>query len=193
VLNAQVKPGAAILLIDSLLQVAEAAGQTGNVVELLALRALALQAQGQSAQAMTTLERALTLAEPEGYLRIFVDEGEPMRSLISDFRLWIERQSHGKDQKLIGYADRLLAASAQPVSRPPSKISHLKSTLVEPLSERELEVLHLIAEGFSNAEIAEKLVIAQGTVKRHINNIYGKLGVQSRTQAVARSREMGLL
>jgi LuxR family maltose regulon positive regulatory protein len=193
VLNAEVKPGAAILLIDSLLQVAKAAGQIGNAIELLALKALALQAQGQPAQAMTTLERALTLAEPEGYLRIFVDEGEPMRLLISDFRLWVERQSRGQDQKLIGYADRLLAASAQPASRPPSKISHLKSTLVEPLSERELEVLRLIAEGLSNAEIAARLVIAQGTVKRHINNIYGKLGVESRTQAVARSRELGLL
>lgn len=193
VLIAQGKPEAALQLLDLLMQAAEAAGQTGNVIELLALKALALQARGQSAQAMTTLERALTVAEPEGYLRTFVDEGEPMRLLISDFRLWIERQSRGKDQNLIGYADRLLAAFARLAPMPQSKISNLKSTMVEPLSERELEVLRLIAEGLSNAEIAAKLVIAQGTVKRHINNIYGKLGVGSRTQAIARSRELGLL
>ena len=182
VLNAQVKPGAAILLIDSLLQVAEAAGQTGNVIELLALKALALQAQGQPAQAMTTLERALTLAEPEGYLRIFVDEGEPMKRLLQKVR--------AEDGRTRDYVDKLLSAFGERVFHPSSLGPQ---PLVEPLSEREIEVLRLIADGFSNAEIAERLVIAQGTVKRHINNIYGKLGVQSRTQAVAKAREIGLL
>ena len=168
--------------LDSLLQVAEAAVQTGSVVELLALKALALRAQGQSAQAMTMLERALTLAEPEGYLRIFVDEGEPMKLLLQKIR------AEGGGMK--DYVDQLLSAFEERVFHPSSLGPQ---PLVEPLSERELEVLRLIADGLSNAEIAGKLVIAQGTVKRHINNIYGKLGVQSRTQAVARSRELGLL
>jgi len=186
VLNAQVKPGAAILLLDSLLQVAEAAGQTGNVIELLALKALALQVQGQPAQAMTALERALTLAEPEGYLRIFVDEGEPMKLLLQRMK--------AEDGRMKEYIGNLLAAfGKQPASADLHPSSLRPQPLVEPLSERELEVLRLIADGFSNAEIASKLVIAQGTVKRHINNIYGKLGVASRTQAVARSRELGLL
>jgi len=197
VLIAQGKPEAALQLLDSLLQVAEAAGQTGNVIELLALKALALQARGQSAQATTTLERALTLAEPEGYLRIFVDEGEPMRLLIADFRLRIGRQAHSAPDStpdhLFAYVDKLLATFPGAALSAQSAISNLKSEMVEPLSERELEVLRLIAEGLSNAEIAERLVIAQGTVKRHINNIYGKLGVGSRTQAIARSRELGLL
>jgi LuxR family maltose regulon positive regulatory protein len=182
VLNAQVKPGAAILLIDSLLQVAEAAGQTGNVIELLALKALALQTQGQPTQAMTTLEHALALAEPEGYLRIFVDEGKPMELLLQRLK--------AEDGRIKDYVDKLLSAFGERILHPSSLI---RQPLFEPLSERELEVLRLIADGLSNAEIAQRLVIAQGTVKRHINNIYGKLGVQSRTQAVARSRELGLL
>jgi LuxR family maltose regulon positive regulatory protein len=176
-----------------LLQVAEAAGQIGNVIELLTLQALALEAQGESVQATTTLHRALTLAEPEGYIRTFVDEGEPMRRLIADCRSWIEKQSHSEAQKLIAYAGRLLTAFPQAESAPLPAIIHQPSKLVEPLSERELEVLRLIADGFSNAEIGAKLFIAVGTVKRHINNIYGKLDVQSRTQAVARARELGLL
>ncbi len=193
VLNAQGKPEAAIQLLDSLLQAAEAAGQTGNVIELLALRALALRAQGQSAQAMTMLERALTLAEPEGYFRIFVDEGEPMRLLLQRMKVEDPRKGAegGRMQEYIG--NLLAAFGEQPASADLHPSSFISQPLVEPLSERELEVLRLIADGFSNAEIASKLVIAQGTVKRHINNIYGKLGVQSRTQAVAKAREIGLL
>jgi LuxR family maltose regulon positive regulatory protein len=165
-----------------LLQVAEAAGQTGNVIELLALKALALQTQGQPTQAMTTLEHALALAEPEGYLRIFVDEGKPMELLLQRLK--------AEDGRIKDYVDKLLSAFGERILHPSSLI---RQPLFEPLSERELEVLRLIADGLSNAEIAQRLVIAQGTVKRHINNIYGKLGVQSRTQAVARSRELGLL
>jgi LuxR family transcriptional regulator, maltose regulon positive regulatory protein len=189
VLNAQGKPEAAILLLDSLLQVAEAAGQMGNVIELLALGALALQAQGQSAQAMTALERALTLAEPEGYLRIFVDEGEPMKLLLQRMKVKDPRKG-AEGGRMRDYVDKLLSAVGERAFHPSSRGPQ---PLVEPLSERELEVLRLIADGFSNAEIAGKLVIAQGTVKRHINNIYGKLGVQSRTQAVAKAREIRLL
>jgi LuxR family maltose regulon positive regulatory protein len=126
-----------------------------------------------------------------------VDEGEPMELLIADFRLRIGTQARSATDSASGrlpvYVNKLLAAFPGAVGPAQSATSNQLSEMVEPLSERELQVLRLIADGLSNAEIAEKLVIAQGTVKRHINNIYGKLGVQSRTQAVARSRELGLL
>jgi LuxR family maltose regulon positive regulatory protein len=186
VLMAQSKPEAAVGLLDPLLKIAESAGQVSNVIELLALKALAFGAQGQSAQAIETLRRTLTLAEPEGYVRVLVDEGEPME--------WLLQRMKDEGGRMKEYVGKLLTAFGK---QPPDTDLHPSSfslqPLVEPLSERELEVLRLIADGFSNAEIAQRLVIALGTVKRHINNIYGKLEVQSRTQAVARAREMGLV
>jgi LuxR family maltose regulon positive regulatory protein len=190
---AQGQPETVPSALEPWLPIAEAAGLTGSVIEFLTLQALAFQAQGQSAQALAKLGRALALAEPEGYVRLFVDEGEPMRLLILDLRLWIEKQSRGQDQKLIGYIDRLLAAFAQPVARPQSKTSNLKSTMVEPLSERELQVLNLVANGLMNREIADKLVVTVGTVKRHVSNIHAKLGVRNRTEAVAKARELHLI
>ena len=173
-------------LLSRLLSAAERAGRLGRVIEILALRALALQAQTKSAESVAALERALTLAEPEGYVRTFIDEGEAMRMLIADCRLQIEKRgSH-----LTTYVEKLLAAFPTVRSTPHEPQI---GDLVEPLSERELEVLHFIADGFSNHEIAAKLVIGLGTVKTHINNIFGKLAVKSRTQAVARARELNLL
>ncbi len=123
-----------------------------------------------------------------------------MRSLILDFRLWIEQQSRGQDQQLIGYLDRLLAAFVQPAVMPQSTtgnltsaIRHPQSDMVEPLSQRELEVLQLIAQGLSNREISERLFLALSTVKGHSRVIFDKLQVQRRTEAVARARELGLL
>ena len=136
------------------------------------------------------LSEALALAEPGGFIRTFVDEGEPMRFLISDFRLQIEKQSRGSDYKLIDYVDRLLAAFA----RPESKVQNRKSEiLVEPLSQRELDVLRLISQGLSNREIGERLFLALSTVKGHTRILFDKLQVQRRTEAVARARELGLL
>ena len=109
----------------------------GSVIEILALLALAHQAQGDISLALVSLERALSLAEPEGYVRIFVDEGEPMRLLIADFRLQIEKRK--PDQKMISYLQQLLTAFTQPMTRPQSAVSNQPSAMVEPLSERELK------------------------------------------------------
>jgi LuxR family maltose regulon positive regulatory protein len=135
---------------------------------------------------MAALERALALAEPEGYVRIFVDEGPPMAHLL------YKAATRGIAPD---YARRLLAAFpvAEPEKADPSKSQVPESGMVEPLSERELEVLQLIAEGLTNREIAARLFLALNTVKSHSGNIYSKLGVHSRTQAVARARALGIL
>ncbi len=178
----------AMELLEQLRQTAEAGECMGRIIEISMLQALALShipveetARGETNQALIALERALVLAEPEGYVRMFVDEGEPME------RLLYEAASRGIAPE---YAGRLLAAfpdvdSAQPKRPPPE--------MVEPLSARELEVLGLIAEGHSNREIAAKLFLSLNTVKVHCSHIYGKLGVKSRTQAVAKAETLGIL
>ena len=176
----------ALSLLTRLQPIVEAGTRMTSLIELLALRALALQAQAKSAESVAALERALTLAEPEGYIRTFVDEGEPMRLLMADCRLQIEEH----DSHLKPYVEKLLTAFPTIDSSPPERQT---SNLIEPLSDREMEVLRLIAEGLSNREIAERLIVGLGTVKTHINNLYRKLDVNSRTQALARARELSLL
>jgi LuxR family maltose regulon positive regulatory protein len=188
----------ATTILAPLLAAAEDKGWGSHVIEILLLQALIEHAQGQRAAARTTLIRALDVAEPAGYLRLFVDEGEPMRLLIVDCRLRIT------DARRLTYLDKILAAldepslanevgiadtTSLPLRTPQSAIANL----VEPLSERELEVLQLVAAGFSNGEIAARMIVATSTVKTHINHIFGKLGVQSRTQAVAQARNLGLV
>ena len=165
----------------------------GSVIQILLLQALVYQAQDNLPHALAPLERALALAEPEGYVRIFVDEGESMRLLILDFRLLIEKESRDQARKLIGYIDRLLAAFARPASIPQSKIDNLKSTMVEPLSERELEVLRLLRTDLNGPEIARELVVSLSTLRTHTQNIYAKLGVNNRRAAVRRAEELDLL
>jgi len=176
----------AVRLLERLLRAAEEGGRTGSVIEILALQALAHEAQGDIPAALAPLERALVLGEPEGYVRIFVDEGQPMA------RLLYEALSLGIAPD---YARRLLAAFpvAEPEQAAPLGTQALKSDLIEPLSERELEVLQLIAGGLPNREIAARLYISLNTVKGHTRNIYGKLSVHSRTGAVARARALGIL
>jgi LuxR family maltose regulon positive regulatory protein len=130
------------------------------------------------------LARALTLAEPEGYVRIFVDEGAPMAALL---------RAAAQRGIAPSYVAGLLAAFPQAGKQPARQGEPDALSLVEALSARELEILRLIAAGHSNQAIADTLVIAVSTVKRHINNIYGKLAVQSRTQALVRARELHLL
>lgn len=189
-------------LLERLLKAAEADKRKGSAIEILGLQALAYHAQRNLTAALLSLQRALALAEPEGYLRIFLDEGEPMRLLIADFRLLIEKQKHGEDQRPIGYVNKLLAAFAQPAAVPQSEIrnqQHLHcaqaqvSEMVEPLSERELEILKLIAQGLSNREIGGRLFLALDTVKGHNRRLFDKLQVNSRTEAIARARELDLL
>ncbi len=183
----------AIGLLERLLKAAEAQRRTGSVIEILVVQALAQQAQGNLPLALACLERALILAEPEGYMRLFVDEGEPMRLLIADFRLWIEKQARDEGHKSIGYVDKLLAAFTPPEAMPQSKISNRKSTMIEPLSERELEVLRLVAQGLTNNEISQRLVLALSTIKGHNLRIFGKLQARNRSEAVKLARELGLL
>ena len=184
---------AALHLLDRLRQAAEDGGRTGSLIEILVLQALAYHAQGDIPAASTALERALTLAEPEGYVRLFVDEGEAMRLLMVDCRLLIEKQKRDQYQKTIGYVDKLLAAFSQPAAVPQSTFSTQQSSIVEPLSERELEVLKLLGTELSGPEIADRLSVSLNTVRTHTKNIYSKLDVNSRRAAIRRAEELGLL
>jgi LuxR family transcriptional regulator, maltose regulon positive regulatory protein len=178
----------AIGLLERLLQAAEEGERTGSVIEILVLQALAHQIRGEIPAALKPLERALTLAEPEGYVRTFVDEGPSMEQLL------LEAAARGI---VPDYTDKLLAVfeaeeqkSADEPHPPPAPPAQ---SLIEPLSQRELEVLQLIAQGLSNREISERLFLALITVKGHNRNIFRKLQVRRRTEAVARARELGLL
>jgi LuxR family maltose regulon positive regulatory protein len=181
-------PHEALGLLEQLRQEADAGGRMGRVLEVSMLQALALsqipvrgQGWGDTDEALGTLRRALTLAEPEGYVRMFVDEGAPMA------RLLYEAAARGITPE---YAGRLLVAFPDVDAAQPKGPS---TEMIEPLSARELEVLGLIAEGLSNREIAAKLYVSPNTVKVHSSNIYGKLGVNSRTQAVAKAKALGIL
>jgi LuxR family maltose regulon positive regulatory protein len=176
----------AIALLERLLQAAEAGRRMGSVIEILVVQALAFQAQGNVSQALASMERALALAEPESYVRIFVDEGEPMRLLI-------EKLPRDQDKKFPGYVDKLLAAFARPTAIPQPKTNNLQSMIIEPLSERELEVLKLLRSELSGPEIAQQLIVSLHTLRTHTNNIFKKLGVNNRRAAVRRAEELDLL
>jgi LuxR family maltose regulon positive regulatory protein len=167
-----------LALLRGLLALAEAEGRPGVTVEGLTLQALAHWKRGEQAIAMTSLERALRLAEPEGYLRLFVDLGLPMARLL--------QESKARDV-MPEYAETILSAFGGDL------ISTTREALPEPLTSREQQVLKLIAAGLTNREIAEQLVISPETVKKHAANICSKLGVRNRTKAAARARELGLL
>jgi LuxR family maltose regulon positive regulatory protein len=173
-------------LLERLLKKAEDEKRMGSTLEILITTALAYHAQGSTSQAFASLERALTLAQPEGYFRIFVNEGETLRSLLSDFRGLLEKQSRDNKPELMGYINKLLSAFSPPADIPLSNLTEL-------LSQRELEVLRLIAQGLSNDEISQRLFLALDTVKGHNRRIYNKLQVQRRTEAIIRARELGLL
>jgi LuxR family maltose regulon positive regulatory protein len=189
----------ALDLLARLLDMAESAGWIGKIIEIRALQALAHQGRGDTKGALIALGRALANAEPKGYVRVFLDEGAPMARLLSSA---VERRIAPN------YARRLLAAFEDTtqekvlVPSPPepptteatdtSSAFH-PSSFVEPLSHREIEVLQLIAEGLSNREIAARLYLTLNTVKVHTRNIYGKLGVHSRIEAVTRAQALGIL
>ncbi len=166
-------------LLDRLLQDAEAKARMNSVLEILVLRALALEAQGNRTSALSTLERALVLAAPEDYIRLFVDEGAPMLALL--------HLAHTRSS-VPGYVATLLRVFGEQQTQ----LSPRPGPLAEPLTERERDVLRLLLEGASNREIARRLVLSVNTVKRHVYNLCGKLGVQSRTQAIIRARALNL-
>jgi LuxR family maltose regulon positive regulatory protein len=166
-------------LLERLLKEAETGGRIGSVIEIRIVRALLYEAQGDIPFAIESLEFALRLAEPEGYARIFVDEGTSMARLLS------EADAQGIKPE---YVSKLLV----PFGKTERKIS-MDQLLVDPLSEREREILTLIATGLKNKEIAEQMVISLNTVLYHTKNIYNKLGVNKRTQAVLKAQELNLL
>lgn len=174
------EPNQALLLLEHALQSAQAVGRLGNAIHILAVKAIVYHAQGDPEQALATLEHALELAEPEGYVRVFADEGAPMARLL---RRMFTRSS------ATDYVRRLLdtLGESAPIDLP------VATNLPDPLSSRELEVLRLIAEGATNKEIADELVLTVNTVKKHISNIFEKLHASNRTQAIARARELNLV
>jgi LuxR family maltose regulon positive regulatory protein len=174
------RAGEALTLLGCLLNVAQATGRMGRMIKIRVLQAMAFQAQGDLDRALASLGQALSRAEPEGYVRTFVDEGEPMNRLLR------EALSRGV---MPNYVAQILAAFSDEVRMP----SPAMAALVEPLTEREVEVLRLIVAGLSNPEIADELYIAVSTVKSHVNHIFGKLEVKSRAQAMAKVRTLNLL
>jgi LuxR family maltose regulon positive regulatory protein len=176
----------AVNLLAHLLQAAENEERMGSVIEVRALQALVWWAQGMPARALDALTQALALAAPEGYVRLFVDEGAPMCALL--VRLRAQQPRSGGLRR---YLDLLLAAfdHGSAVSSGPRE----GREPIEPLSEREREVLHLLAQGRSNQEIARQLVVAISTVKTHVHHLFAKLQAADRLQAVTRARELGLL
>lgn len=178
----------ALALLDPLYQQMVAKDWQDETLKVLVLQVIATYLHGETAQALHLLENALALAEPSGSIRLFLDEGTPMARCLS------EAAAQGI---MPGYVGKLLSAFTVKQPEVANKSPHLNSPsiqpLIEPLSRRELEVLHLVAQGLSNREISERLFLALNTVKGHNRRIFDKLQVQRRTEAVARARELGLL
>ena len=197
VLIAKNKPNEATGLLSHLEANARSEGRNGRLIEIMLLKVLAMQRMGDTEQAMNVLTKCLTLAEPEGYIRIFLDQGQPMQIL---FTQWLVQNN---TSPLRDYAIHLLSQfEAEPQTLTPTQEKEpstgdlpvsLRQALVEPLSPRELDVLQLIALGKTNQEIAQQLVVARGTIKAHAASIYRKLDVANRTEAVARARTLGIL
>jgi LuxR family maltose regulon positive regulatory protein len=179
--------GTALDLLAALLAMAERTGRHQSVVQILVLESLARNAQGERESALAPLRRALSLAEPGGFVRTFVDEGPELAGLIRQAAPGAVSPDYARRLAEAFGPDGRVPTAATPPPPPPVQ------NLPEPLSDREVEVLRLIATGLSNADAGRKLFIAPSTVKKHLENIYAKLGTRNRTQAIARAREAGVL
>ncbi|MBW4438387.1 MAG: hypothetical protein KME04_14705 [Pleurocapsa minor GSE-CHR-MK-17-07R] len=168
-----------IEFLERLLLAAEAGGRTGSVIEILVLHALAWQLQGNISAALSPLKRALTLAEPEHYVRTFVDEGAPMMRLLEEA---------AKGGVAPGYVHQLLRSAGKAVEGPP-----VQHGLTDRLSEREIDVLRLLATDLSGPEIARELIVSLNTLRTHTRNIFAKLGANNRRTAIRRAEELDLL
>src|SRR6185437_4132060 len=193
ILLAQDSPGPALALLRRLLDAADSQGRVGSVIEIQALRALALAARGDQAGARGALGEAVTLAARHGYVRVFADEGAPMRALLAQLPPAPAGQADAAGRVGPGYLAALLSACGQADAGPPRRGAAGPPGLAEPLTGRELEVLQLLAAGKSNQRIARDLVVALDTVKKHVTHILGKLSAANRTEAVARARQLGLV
>jgi LuxR family maltose regulon positive regulatory protein len=208
-LLAQNKLDEAIRLTSCLGESARSGGRQGRLIEIMMLKALALQAVGDTTQADVALTKSLALAEPSGYVRIYLDEGQSMQVLLAqwlahagsnplrDYAIHLlsqfdaEPHARAAGQERAAVAGDLRASSGQALGK--IEVRRSQDMLVEPLSQRELEVLHLMALGNTNQEIAQQLIVAPGTVKAHTASIYRKLDVTNRTEAAARARQLGIL
>ena len=182
----------AIQLLGRLLSSAADGGRTGSVIEILVLQALAHQAQGDLPAAHAALKRAVTLAEPEGYVRVFADEGQPMAALLRAAARVAPREHGAAASK---HVRRLLAAVGETADSTPFEVglAQPRQGLREPLSKRELDVLRLLGTDLDGPDIARELVLSLNTVRTHTKNIYAKLGVNSRRAAVRRAEKLDLL
>jgi LuxR family maltose regulon positive regulatory protein len=200
---AQGDAAAALAALEPLRQQMEAKGWQDERLKVMVLQAVALHTHGEKDKAMQLLGDALALAEPGGFIRTFVDEGAPMaqllvqaaaRGMMPDYTAKLLAVFEAEEQPVL--AGRHMVPAHQCRQASPGKSAGIpppSQPLVEPLSQRELEILQLIAQGLSNREISERLFLALSTIKGHNRNIFGKLQVQRRTEAVARARELGLL
>jgi LuxR family maltose regulon positive regulatory protein len=184
VLLARGDPGPALTLLQRLLDAAVSQGRSRSIIEIQVLRALALAVRGDHASALGALTEALTLAGPQGYVRVFADEGAPMRTLLAQLPA-ATRIDPGYLAAVLGACGQDGPGALRKPTAPPG--------LAEPLTDRELEVLRLLAAGKSNQRIAHDLVVALDTVKKHVTHVLGKLGAANRTEAAARARELGLI
>ncbi len=187
-LLAQDLSGRALALLDRLHGAAATPDRAGSLIEIGALRALALAASGDEEGAVTALTGTLMLACPQGYVRVFADEGAPMAALLGRL-IAAQRTGRAAAEVPLGYLARLQRAFA---AGPPAP-NPCPSGIVNPLTSRELEVLEMLAAGRSNLAIAGELVVTLDTVKKHVGHVLGKLGAANRTEAVARARELNLL
>ena len=194
VLLSQDRPGLALPLLDRLYAAAAAQDRTGSLIEIGALRALALAARGEETAAVDALAGALTLGCPQGYIRVFTDEGPPMAALLGRL-IAAQRAGHAAAAVPLGCLARLQRAFAPEQAAPARGRGSAAGLpgLVEPLTARELEVLGMLAAGRSNQVIAAGLVVTLDTVKKHVSHVLGKLGAANRTEAVVRARELGLI
>jgi LuxR family maltose regulon positive regulatory protein len=193
VLLAQDQPVQALKLLEGMLTAAAVQSRTGSVIEIGGLRALALAACGDQDAAVDALARALALGFPQGYVRVFADEGAPMRSLLARLAAaQLGQRASGRDINA-SYLTALLRACDEMDDGAPGGRAAVQPGLIEPLTERELEVLRLLAAGRSNQRIAHELVVALDTVKKHVTHILGKLGAANRTEAAVRARQVGLI
>jgi LuxR family maltose regulon positive regulatory protein len=168
--------------------------RTASVIDIYLVKALICQAEHRLSESRAALDQAVALAEAEGGVRVFVDEGEPLRQLLLDYRTTLAPGGLARVHPRLDYVNHILAAfPSAPMADHPARSPQPNTPLVEPLSARELEVLQLVAQGLSNAEISARLCVTLSTIKGHNQRLFGKLQAQNRTEAVARARALGLL